>query len=418
MMKTPNRYLVPLMVVMCLMFIWNISRNFNDVLIPHLKRACELTDFQSSLIQSAFFGAYFICAVPVGLFIRRYGYKSGMTTGLLIAAMGALLFIPAASYRYYPVFLTALFIMAAGFTFLEVTATPYISVLGDPEKASSRLSLAAAVGSMGATLGPWLAAAFLLQANDIPASEISGFSPTQLENYLGAEARLVMMPYLVLGLVLLLLGILLIGIKLPSLQDPGEDLIRFSSIFKFRHTVLGAVGVFCYLGAEVGVVSFMIRYAQSLDIEGLGEQRAANFISLYMGLVLIGRLSGAYILQKLNPLKILMMAAIGAICLLIFSFYSDGILSLYFLSFIGLFTSIMYPVIYAMSIKNLKQYTKTGSSLIIMSIVGGAIIPPVMGLISDGYGIRIAFLLPVLCYGYVLYYGFRGHRIVDATMSS
>jgi FHS family L-fucose permease-like MFS transporter len=414
MLKSSNRFVVPLMVVMCLMFIWNLSRNFNDVLIPHLKRACQLTDFQSSLIQSAFFGAYFVCAIPVGIFIRKHGYKAGMTTGLLIAALGALLFLPAASSRDYPVFLTALFIMAAGFTFLEVTATPYISVLGDPEKASSRLSLAAAVGSMGATLGPWVAAAFMLHATDVPAAQIAGYSAEELESYLNAEAQLVRIPYLTLGIVLLLLGLMLFAVRLPTVNEPGEDQISFLSVLKFRHTVLGALGVFCYLGAEVGVVSFLIRYANSLGIDGMGEQRAANFISLYMGLVLAGRLAGAYLLQRFNPLNILKMAALGSVALLLMAFLSGGLFSLYLLSFIGLCTSIMYPVIYAKSIKDLKQYTKTGSSLIIMSIVGGAIVPPVMGLISDAQGIRYSFLLPVACYLYVFYYGWRGHRVVNS----
>lgn len=408
-MKKPNRFLVPLLVVMGLMFIWNLSRNINDVLIPHLKRACQLTDFQSSLVQSAFFGGYFLLALPVGQYIRRFGYRAGMITGLFTAAMGAFLFFPAAELRYYPLFLGALFIMAAGFTFLEVTATPYISILGDPEKASSRLSLAAAIGSIGATIGPYIGAQFLLHTVDVPEATIQQFDMTQLTAYLNTEAQLVKTPYLSLAGLFLVLGATLFFIKLPSLQEDGEDTIQFSAIFKFKHTVLGALGVFCYLGAEVGIVSFLIRYGKSLKIEGLGEQKAALFITLFMGLVLVGRLSGAYILQRINPSKMLVICSLGAMGLVLSAMLSKGYVSIYSLSMVGLCTSVMYPILFTLSIKNLGPYTKTGSSLIIMSIVGGAIVPPLMGLISDLHSIKMAFILPFFCYLYVLFYAQKGH---------
>ncbi len=409
--KNRNQFLIPLLVVMSLMFIWNLSRNINDVLIPHLKRACQLTDFQSSLVQSAFFGGYFLLALPVGQFIRRFGYRAGMITGLLLAAVGAFIFFPAAETRLYPLFLTALFIMAAGFTFLEVTATPYLSILGDPEKASSRLSLAAAVGSIGATIGPYIGAVFLLHATDTPEATVQQFSPGQLADYLNAEAQLVKTPYLTLGGLFLMLGAALFFIKLPDIQEEGEQNIRLKAIFKFKHTVLGALGVFCYLGAEVGIVSFLIRYAKSLKINELGEQKAALFITLFMALVLVGRLAGAYFLQKVNPSKMLMACALGAIALVTVAILSTGYVSIVSLSIVGLCTSVMYPILFTLSIKNLGAYTKTGSSLIIMSIVGGAIVPPLMGLISDMYSIRFAFVLPILCYAYILYYAQKGHII-------
>ena len=190
-MKNKNQFLVPLLVVMGLMFMWNFCRNINDILIPHLKRACQLSDFQSSLIQSAFFGGYFLLALPVGKYIQKFSYKSGMITGLFVAAFGAFLFFPAAETRNYALFLSALFIMAGGFTFLEVTATPYVSILGDPEKASSRLSLAAAVGSIGATIGPFLSSKFLLHPTDLSPNYIKTLNPKQLSAYLNSEANLV-----------------------------------------------------------------------------------------------------------------------------------------------------------------------------------------------------------------------------------
>jgi FHS family L-fucose permease-like MFS transporter len=413
-MKNNKDVVVPLLVVMSLMFIWNLSRNINDVLIPHLKRACQLTDFQSSLVQSAFFGGYFLLALPVGQFIGRFGYKAGMVTGLLTAAAGALLFFPAADMRYYPLFLTALFIMAAGFTFLEVTATPYISVLGDPERASSRLSLASAVGSVGATIGPFIGSRFLLHATEVSPETVGQLNAEQLTNYLDTEAQLVKTPYLSLGLLFLTIGLLLYFIKLPKIEGDDNHTGSIRDILKFRHTVLGALGVFCYLGAEVGIVSFLIRYAKSSGIPGLTEQSAALFITLYMALVLTGRLVGAYWLRSANPPVTLAFCSAAALVLVCISMTTTGYVSVYALSLVGLFTSVMYPILFTLSIKNLGIYTKTGSSLIIMSIVGGAVIPPVMGLVSDGFGIQKAFIVPVFCYIYLVYYARAGHTIAQA----
>ncbi len=406
-----NQFLVPLLVVMSLMFIWNLSRNFNDVLMPYLKRACQLNDFQSSLIQSAFFGGYFLLALPVGVFIKKYGYKSGMITGLLIAALGAFLFFPAAETRYYPLFLGALFIMAAGFTFLETTATPYISVLGDPDKASSRLSLASAVGSMGATIAPFLASKVLLHTEDIKPEVVAQYNPSQLTQYLVSEAAMVKMPYICLAILFVVLGVSLFFIQIPKIEEEGESDIKLISIFKFKHTVLGALGVFCYLGAEVGIVSFLIRFSQSLKIEELTEQKAALFITLYMALVLVGRLLGAAVLQKVNPSKMLMACASSAIILVAISILTGSYISIIALSLVGFCTSVMYPILFTLSIKNLGAYTKTGSSLIIMSIVGGAVIPPIMGLISDSQGIKTAFIVPIVCFIYLLYYAKKGHIV-------
>jgi FHS family L-fucose permease-like MFS transporter len=403
--------IVPLLVVMSLMFIWNLSRNINDILIPHLKRACQLTDFQSSLIQSAFFGGYFLLALPVGQFIGKYGYKAGMVTGLLTAATGAILFFPAADTRYYPLFLGALFIMAAGFTFLEVTATPYISILGDPERASSRLSLASAVGSIGATIGPFVGSRFLLHATEVSPATVAQFSPEQLTSYLHSEAQLVKTPYLSLAGLFVVIGLLLVFIRLPKIEEETGGGTSIRSVLRFRHTVLGALGVFCYLGAEVGIVSFLIRYAKSSGVPGLTEQSAALFITLYMALVLVGRLAGAYGLRSVNPSRMLAICAGSAIVLIAISMTTVGYVSLYAMSFVGLFTSVMYPILFTLSIKDLGIYTKTGSSLIIMSIVGGAIVPPVMGLLSDSFSIKQAFIVPVLCYVYLVYYAKAGHVV-------
>lgn len=399
--------IVPLLIVMCLMFFWNMSRNINDILIPHLKRACQLTDLQSSLVQSAFFGAYFILALPAGFFIQKRGYKAGMIVGLLIAAIGAALFYPAAQIRYYPLFLLALFIMAAGFTFLEVTATPYISKLGDANAASSRLSLSAAVGSVGATIAPYIGSLLLLHEEDIPQTTIDVFNPNQLHMFLTSEANLVKIPYLGLAILFIIMAAVLLFIKIPAINEEKQLHYSFKNTFRFPQTMLGILAVFCYVGAEVGIVSFLIRYSKSMHLVGLTEQKSALFITVFMALVLLGRLLGTFVLKKFIPSKILVISALGAFTLVLIAIITNGYLSLWSLAIVGLFTSVIYPIVFTLSIKGLGEYTKTASSLLIMGIIGGAIIPPIMGLISDNVGIKFAFFAPLVCYAYILYYGFK-----------
>ena len=407
-------FLVPLLIVMVLMFFWNMSRNINDVLIPHLKRACQLTDFQSSLVQSAFFGAYFLVALPSGWYIEKKGYRAGMVTGLLISALGACIFYPAAETRYYPLFLAALFVMAAGFALLEVTASPYITKLGDPEGASGRLSLSAAVGSIGATIAPYLASLMLLHKKDIPQETIKAFSPDQLQSFLASEANLVKLPYFSLAGLFILMAILLLFVKLPTIKDEDNDSGEkktFSHIFRFHHTLYGVGAEFFYVGAEVGIVSFIIRYSRWLHLPGLTEQKAALFITAFMGLVLAGRLGGAYILNKVKPNIVLAFCSCGAFVMVSLAIFSDGYFSLCCLSIVGFFTSVIYPIIFSLSIKDLGGYTKTASSIFILGIVGGAIVPPIMGYISDVLGIKFSFIAPLVCYVYLLFFALKGHKV-------
>ena len=332
-----------------------------------------------------------------------------MIAGLLLACIGAALFYPAAETRYYPMFLMALFIMAAGFTFLEVTATPYISKLGDPDAASSRLSLSAAVGSVGATLAPYIGSLLLLHEEDTPQSVIDAMSPKRLADFLKSEADLVKSPYLTLAALFLIMVFVLSLIKLPTVKDEQDEGYAFRKIFQFRHTMLGILAVFCYVGAEVGIVSFMIRYASSMQLPGLTEQKAALFITVFMALVLVGRLAGSLILNKYKPSRMLIISASGALVLVMAAMLTTGYVSLWALALVGLFTSIMYPIIFTISILDLGGYTKTASSLLIMGIVGGAIVPPVMGQISDQSDIRFSFVMPVLCYAYVIFFALRSH---------
>lgn len=407
-----SQYLVPLIIVMALMFFWNLSRNINDVLIPHLKRACQLTDFQSSLVQSAFFGAYFVVALPAGWYIQKKGYKMGMITGLAIAAIGAFLFYPAAETRVYSFFLLALFVMAAGFAILEVTASPYITKLGSPEGASSRLSMAAAIGSVGATIAPSLAALLLLHEEDVAQATIDAFTSTQLETFLSSEADLVKPPYIVLGAILVMIALVVVFTKLPTIKDEeGGDKKPLKDILKFKHTLYGVGAEFFYVGAEVGIVSFIIRYAKWFNLPELTEQRAAQFITAFMALVLIGRLLGVYILKRFKPQNVLVFCSIGAFVMVTMAIVTNGYFSLVCLSIVGFFTSIIYPIIFSLSMQDLKEYTKTGSSVFLLGIVGGAIVPPLMGYISDVAGIKYSFIIPLICYVYLFFFGIKGYKV-------
>lgn len=409
--KNPASEIGPYMIVMSLMFFWNMTRNINDILIPHLKRGCQLSDFESSLIQSAFFGAYFLMALPAGLYIQKKGYKSGMFVGLVMASIGAAMFYPAAQILYYPLFLCALFVMAAGFTFLEVAATPYISKLGNPETASSRLSLAAAIGSVGAALAPYIGSLLLLHEKDITDNQMNVMSSVELKHFLISEANLVKMPYIILALTFLLAALLVYVIKLPTIQEDKTNYYSFKNIFTFSHTVYGIFAVFAYVGAEVGIVSFMIRYSKSLSVSELTEQKAALYITFFMSFVLLGRLLGSLVLKKFAPHKILLFSAIGSILCVSFAILEHSSISLWLLSLVGLFTSVVYPILFTLSIKNLGVYTKTASSLLIMGIVGGAIVPPLMGKVSDMYNIRLAYVLPIVCYGYILFFSVKGYVV-------
>ncbi|RKR13229.1 FHS family L-fucose permease-like MFS transporter [Maribacter vaceletii] len=407
-----SKFLVPLIIVMALMFFWNLARNINDVLIPHLKRACQLTDFQSSLVQSAFFGAYFIVALPAGWYIQKKGYKNGMITGLIIAAIGSFLFYPAVETRIYSFFLLALFIMAAGFAVLEVTASPYITKLGNPEGASSRLSMAAAIGSVGATIAPALAAMLFLHEVDVPQETIDAFTPSQLETFLSGEADLVKPPYIILGGILVVIALIVVFTKLPTIKDEeGAGKKPLLDILKFKHTLYGVGAEFFYVGAEVGIVSFIIRYAKWFNLPELTEQKSAQYITAFMGLVLIGRLLGVYILKKFKPQHVLAFCSISAFALVTLAIVTNGYFSLTCLSIVGFFTSIIYPIIFSLSMQDLKEYTKTGSSVFLLGIVGGAIVPPLMGYISDTVGIKYSFIIPLICYVYLLFFALKGYKV-------
>ena len=410
---TERRYIVPFALVTSLFFLWAIGVNLNDILIPHLKKAFSLTDFQSSLIQSAFFGGYFLAALPAGWLMQRIGYKRGILTGLLICATGALLFIPAASIRTYEFFLFALFVMACGQSFLEVAANPYVTRLGPAESSERRLNFAQSFNSVGAVVTPLLGAAFILSGIEHTPSELAAMSPSQLLAYRVSEANMVKLPYLAITGIFLCVAILIYFSHLPEIRESrdAEQLssVRLSGIWTYAHLVKGVAAQFFYVGAQVGVASFIIRFAEQ-EIPGTHEKVAAHYLQLHMLGFMIGRFAGSAVMKRIPAANLLSLFAAGSlVCLLLVSIAS-GQIPVWAVVLVGFFHSIMFPTIFALSLRDLGVYTKLGSSLLVMSIIGGAAVPAIMGRISDASNIQRAFIIPLLCHIYILYFAVRGHR--------
>lgn len=403
-----------LSMVTTLFFVWGFLTSLNDILIPHLKSVFDLNLAQASLVQSAFFASYFIFSLPAGKLVELIGYKRTMVVGLLVMAVGAVLFIPAASAPSYPLFLGALIVLAAGITTLQVSANPYVSVLGPERTASSRLNLAQGFNSLGTTLAPYFGSILILSAAPKTMDEVRAMSAPVLQSYRIHEASSVKLPYLYIALALVLLGLAIAIVKLPKIEQtqdfrPGAGHTG-DSIWKYKHTVLGALGIFVYVGAEVAIGSFLVNYFTQPDTGGLTVQVAAKLVSLYWLGAMIGRFIGSATLQRFRPGKVLALVAIMATVLVVASMLSYGSIAVWTILLVGLCNSIMFPTIFTLGIAELGPLTGKGSGLLVAAIVGGAIIPYAEGKLADQIGIHHAFILPVLCYLFIVYYGLSGSK--------
>lgn len=414
-----KNYTLPLIVVCSLFFLWAMGGKMNDILIPHLKKALDLTDFQSSLVQSAFFAGYFLAALPAGWVMKKVGYKNGILIGLSIAIVGACLFYPAANYRYYPFFLSALCIMACGFCFLEVAANPYVSVLGDPKNASSRLNFAQGMNALGATITPYIGAQVILSGVEKSESEIASMSFVDLELYKIFEADRVKMPYLVIAAIFLIIALVIFFTKLPEISNSGESQeeskaaknVSPLSVFKYKHLAFGVLGIFLYVGAQEGIASFIIRFMQYLKIEGVTEKMAANFIVFHWGSFMVGRFVGAWLTKKFDAAKVLAVFAVVSALLVATAVCTSGMFAVWCIVALGFFNSIQFPTIFTLSLQRLGIHTKDGSTFLVMAIVGAAVVPALMGYISTVQNIQIALVLPVMCYVYVLFFALKGSKM-------
>ncbi len=408
-----KKYLIPFILVTSLFFLWAFLHNLNPILIPHLKKACQLTDLQSSFIDPAVYLGYFLTAIPAGIFIHKYGYKSGIVLGLLLFAAGALLFIPAASVREYFFFLIALFVMACGAAFLETVANPYMTILGDPATAEQRLNFAQSFNGLGAVLAPILGSRFILSGIEHSKEELQKMDPVQLQTYLNKEASSVKIPYLVIALVVFVVIILFLVTKFPKIKE--DDSVahdaKFSlKIFKFSHLKWAVVAQFFYVAAQVAVGSFFIKFSKF--VMDLPEKQAGTWWGYAMIGFVTGRFLGTFLMRYIKPAQLLSLYAVINIVLLIVGITTKGALPVYAVMAIPFFMSIMFPTIFALGIKGLGEETKIASSFLVMSIIGGAFGAVFMGLISDKTGsIQLAYIVPLICFVFVLFFGLKGYKI-------
>jgi MFS transporter, FHS family, L-fucose permease len=414
-----NPYFGALTLLTSLFFIWGFITCLNDILIPHLKAVFTLNYTQAMLVQFCFFTAYFIVSVPSGYLVEKIDYKGGIITGLSIAGMGCLLFYPAAGQHSYPIFLIAFFVLASGITLLQVAANPYVTLLGSPETASSRLTMTQAFNSLGTTIAPYFGALLILSTVVKSAEELKLLNTDELSSYQAAQAAAVQAPYLFLAAVLFIIAAIFAVIKLPRIKSTSQqpdklELIYFDevqeSVWGYKHLVLGAIGIFVYVGGEVSIGSFLINFLGEPAIVGLQEKDAGKYVSIYWGGAMIGRFIGAAVMQKIQPSKLLTFNAVMAGGLVLMTIIGSGSFAMWTILSVGLFNSIMFPTIFSLAIKGLGRHTGQGSGILCAAIVGGAILPVVQGMFADRMGIQTAFFIPLLCYLYIAYYGWQGYK--------
>jgi FHS family L-fucose permease-like MFS transporter len=403
-------YTRPLAIVTTLFFMWGFLTSLNDILVPHLKSIFDLNYTHVMLVQFAFFSAYFLFSVPWSKIVNRIGYQKTMVVGLVTMSLGALLFVPAASAPSFALFLTALMILAAGITGLQVAANPYVVALGKPETASSRLNLTQAFNSLGTTLAPSLGGLLILSAAPLAVEELRQLSPQALRAFRLDQAASVKLPYIVISAALVLLAVAIAKFKLPKIAHEDGDARGKAgdSIAKHRNLLLGALGIFAYVGAEVSIGSFLVSYLGQPDIAGFSAKTAAGYVSFYWGGAMVGRFIGAGLLQRFKTGRLLAICAVCTSTLVTASMLTSGHVAMWSMIAVGFFNSIMFPSIFTLGIAELGPLTGSGSGLMNMAIVGGAIVPVIQGAIADRIGIHHAFFLPVICYLYILYYALKG----------
>jgi len=410
-----RQYLIAFSLVTSLFFLWAFLHNINPILIPHLKKACQLSDTQSALIDTAVYLGYFTIALPAGWFMHKYGYKKGILFGLLLYAIGALLFVPAASVRSYNFFLFALFVIAAGATFLETVANPYITKLGPKETSEQRLNFAQSFNGVGAFVAPIVGGQVILSGIEHTPDELKSMTPDQLNQYLNFEAGTIKIPYLIIAGIVLLVALFFLFTKLPEVreEDANDDETKTFSIKVFRHSHVAwaVIAQFFYVGAQVGVGSFFIRFSKFL-IDMPEKQAATWWGGIAMVGFMVGRFAGTFLMKYIKSSNLLAIYSVITIVLLAVSLMAKGTIAVYALMAVPFFMSIMFPTIFALGIKGLGEESKIASSFLVMSIVGGAIIPLIMGLVSDRTNsIQLAYIVPLLCFLFILYFGISGYKV-------
>jgi FHS family L-fucose permease-like MFS transporter len=416
--QTSNK--LALTIVTFIFFMWGFLTVMNDILIPHLKSMFHLSYAGTMLIQFMFFLAYFIMSMPSGKVVSLFGYKNSIIIGLVVSGIGGFLFYPAAAIPSYPVFLFAFFVLATGITLLQVAANPYVSLLGSEKTASSRLNLAQAFNSLGTMIAGPIGGMLILSTAVVSATKLASFTQAQRTAYQTQQAHLVQWPYIAFALILFVLAVVVYLFHLPKVNSDEEETnetkskevkLTYREALKHRHLVFGIIAIFVYVGAEVTIGSFMVNFISLPSIGHISEGTAAKYLSIYWGGAMVGRFIGSAILQKVNARKLLGIFASIAGLLVIITMFTTGRIAMGAILAVGLFNSIQFPNIFTLGIEGMGKLTDKASSLLIMAIVGGAIIPVIQGVIADNIGIHHAYILPLLCYAYIVFYGFKGSKI-------
>jgi FHS family L-fucose permease-like MFS transporter len=428
--STKKSYKSAFIFLTSLFFLWGFITVLVDSLIPRLKDVFEMSYAKTVLVQFAFFVAFFVFSLPAGYLLSKIGYKKGIVLGLLTMAAGCLLFYPAAEYRLFSVFLIGYFTLAGGITILQVAANPFVALLGSEEGASSRLNLSQAFNSLGTTIAPVVGALFLLSDSVKSSDEIAVLSETKKSDYYMAEAATVQTPFLLIAAFIILLAVVFLFTKLPKLIEESPKGGYFK-LLKNKMMLLGALGIFVYVGAEVAVGSFLVNYfsdmglasvvAESETMMNIANTIASTFnktftdsdpksllgifVIFYWGGAMIGRFVGAYLTKIMPAGKVLSIFALLAITMILISINTTGLLSMWSILAVGLFNSIMFPTIFTLSLEGLGDLKAQASGLLCMAIVGGAIIPFFFGSLIDSVGFKMAFILTIACYAYILFYG-------------
>ncbi len=413
------KFILPFALIVSLFFMWGIASSLNDILIKQFKKSFELTDFQSGLIQTAYYLGYFLLAIPAARIMRRFGYKTGIIIGLILFSAGAFLFYPAAEVRVYGFFLTALFIIASGCSFLETAANPYVTVLGPPESSERRLNFAQAFNPLGTIVATVIGRNFIFSGIEYTKAQLARMTPEHLQAYLTRETRSVQMPYLIIGIVVLVWALFFLVTKFPDVHETAydeegtKDGGSLRHLLHYRHFVLGVIAQFFYVGAQVCTWSYLIRYTQ-YSIPGTPEKTAADYLTITLVGFLLGRFIGTWLMNKIKPQNLMALFAMANVILSFMGIVGPGYVGLVPLIISSFFMSVMFPTIFALGIKGLGVHTKLGASLMVMSIIGGAVLTPIMGLLSVHVNIKFAFIIVVAAYAFIVYYSIYGYKIKAA----
>lgn len=431
-------YRIPFILVTALFFLWGLANSLNGILVHHFQTALDLTRTQVSFIDSAFYIGYFVMALPAGYLLKRFGYKKGIIAGLLIYAAGAFLFFPASNMRIYGFFLFALFVIACGVAILETAANPYITVLGPPETSVNRLNFSQSFNGMSLVLGPLIGSMFIFSSVENTQSSLAHMPHAQAEVIRIAEAHSVQMPYVTIGIIVLLFAVLFMVTRMPEIESNEADPMHLEkgsvwSLFRHRHLSLGMLAQFLDVGAQASIWSYftdiklkfaphadwsIIRSLYHISSDASPSQVAAAHFSFAFVLFMLGRFVGTYLMTKIKPHLVLAFYAFSAVVLVAYGMTGNGIGAVIAIMFVFFFHSIMFPTIFALATKSLGSQVKMGSSLVIMSIVGGAICPILTGFISQHYGLNMGLIVPLVCFVYIMYYALSGYRVTGSSLEN